>query len=58
MAETKLTTNDLLLIILSVLLPPVAVFLQVGITLELALSVGLTIFLYVPHVVSQTNDRR
>ncbi|TYZ57185.1 hypothetical protein PybrP1_013147 [[Pythium] brassicae (nom. inval.)] len=48
MAETKLTTNDLLLVILCVLLPPVAVFLQVGVTLELALNVVLTIFFFIP----------
>ncbi|MGN8158373.1 YqaE/Pmp3 family membrane protein [Salinisphaera sp. RV14] len=42
---------DLIRILLSVLLPPLGVFLQVGIGLQFWLNIGLTILGYIPGVV-------
>jgi uncharacterized membrane protein YqaE (UPF0057 family) len=42
---------DLLRIILSILLPPVGVFLQVGITLHFWLNILLTILGYIPGII-------
>ncbi len=42
---------DLIRILLSVLLPPVGVFLQVGIGLHFWLNIVLTLFGYIPGLV-------
>ena len=42
---------DLLRIILSILLPPLGVFLQVGIGFHFWLNILLTIFGYVPGII-------
>ena len=42
---------DLIRVILSVILPPVGVFLQVGIGLHFWLNIVLTLFGYVPGLV-------
>jgi uncharacterized membrane protein YqaE (UPF0057 family) len=42
---------DALRVILSILLPPVGVFLQVGITLHFWLNILLTILGYIPGIV-------
>lgn len=45
------TGVDLLRVVLAVLLPPLGVFLQVGIGLHFWLNILLTIFGYVPGIV-------
>lgn len=47
----KLDTNTLLMVIIAILLPPVAVFLQKGAGKELLISIVLTIFFFVPGVI-------
>lgn len=42
---------DILRILLSVLLPPLGVFLQVGIGLQFWINILLTLFGYIPGVV-------
>ncbi len=42
---------DLIRILLSVLLPPVGVFLQVGIGLHFWLNIVLTLFGYIPGLI-------
>lgn len=42
---------DLIRIILSVLLPPLGVFLQVGIGLQFWLNILLTLFGYIPGII-------
>lgn len=42
---------DLLRILLAIILPPVGVFLQVGLGLQFWLNVVLTIFGYIPGIV-------
>jgi uncharacterized membrane protein YqaE (UPF0057 family) len=42
---------DIVRIILSILLPPVGVFLQVGITLQFWINILLTILGYIPGIV-------
>lgn len=42
---------DFLRVLLSILLPPVGVFLQVGITLHFWLNILLTILGYIPGIV-------
>ncbi|RJS91415.1 YqaE/Pmp3 family membrane protein [Salinisphaera sp. Q1T1-3] len=42
---------DVIRIILSILLPPLGVFLQVGLGLQFWLNVLLTIFGYVPGII-------
>ncbi len=42
---------DIVRIILSVLLPPVGVFLQVGITLHFWINILLTLLGYIPGIV-------
>jgi len=42
---------DLVRIILSILLPPLGVFLQVGITLHFWLNILLTLLGYIPGIV-------
>ncbi len=42
---------DLLRIILSILLPPLGVFLQVGLGLHFWLNILLTLFGYVPGII-------
>lgn len=42
---------DIIRIILSVIIPPVGVFLQVGIGLQFWLNILLTIFGYVPGLI-------
>lgn len=54
---------DLLRIILSVLLPPLGVFLQVGLGAQFWLNVLLTLLGYIPglvhaiYVIARTDDR-
>jgi uncharacterized membrane protein YqaE (UPF0057 family) len=43
--------GDLLRIILSVLLPPVGVFLEVGLTLHFWINVLLTLLGYIPGII-------
>lgn len=43
--------GDLLRIILSVLLPPVGVFLEVGLTTQFWINVILTLFGYIPGII-------
>lgn len=47
----KVTLMDLIRIILSVLIPPLGVFLQVGLGLHFWLNIVLTLFGYIPGVV-------
>lgn len=47
----KLDTNTLLMVIISILLPPVAVFLQKGAGKELLISIVLTICFFIPGVI-------
>jgi len=42
---------DILRVLLSILLPPVGVFLQVGIGLQFWLNILLTLFGYIPGIV-------
>ncbi|ROO24378.1 YqaE/Pmp3 family membrane protein [Salinisphaera japonica] len=42
---------DIIRIILAILLPPVGVFLQVGIGLQFWINILLTIFGYVPGII-------
>lgn len=42
---------DILRILLSVLLPPLGVFLQVGIGLQFWINIVLTLFGYIPGVI-------
>jgi len=42
---------DLLRILLSILLPPVGVFLQVGLTTHFWINVVLTLFGYIPGII-------
>lgn len=46
-----LTTPDLIFIILSLLLPPLAVFLKVGLTVHFWINVILTILGWMPGVI-------
>lgn len=43
--------GDILRIILSILLPPVGVFLEVGLTTQFWINVILTLFGYIPGIV-------
>ncbi|MEL6246004.1 MAG: YqaE/Pmp3 family membrane protein [Pseudomonadota bacterium] len=49
--ETKLSANDLLLILASILLPPLAVALKRGIGWPFVLNILLTVLGYVPGLV-------
>ena len=49
MADTK--TLDVIRILVAIILPPLGVFLQVGIGLHFWLNLLLTIFGYVPGIV-------
>lgn len=55
---------DLLRIILSVLLPPLGVFLQVGLTAQFWINVLLTLLGYIPglvhaiYIIAKTDDHR
>ncbi|MEO0698057.1 MAG: YqaE/Pmp3 family membrane protein [Pseudomonadota bacterium] len=49
--ETKLSVNDLLLILASILLPPLAVALKRGIGWPFVLNILLTVLGYVPGLV-------
>lgn len=42
---------DVLRILLSILLPPVGVFLEVGLTLHFWLNIVLTLFGYIPGII-------
>ena len=42
---------DVLRVILSILLPPLGVFLQVGLTAQFWINVILTVFGYIPGIV-------
>lgn len=43
--------GDILRIILSILLPPVGVFLEVGLTTQFWINVILTLFGYIPGII-------
>lgn len=47
----KESSKDVLRILLAIVLPPVGVFLQVGLGLHFWLSIILTLFGYVPGIV-------
>lgn len=47
---SKQSDQDLLRIIIAILLPPVAAYLQVGISLHFFLNIVLTLFGYVPGI--------
>ena len=49
--ETKLSANDLLLILATILLPPLAVALKRGIGWPFVLNILLTVLGYVPGLV-------
>lgn len=51
MSSTTETENDIFRIILSILLPPIGVALEVGITKHFWINVILTIFGYVPGII-------
>ena len=48
---TTETDNDILKIILSIILPPIGVALEVGITKHFWINVILTLFGYVPGII-------
>lgn len=50
-ATTDTTMNDLIKIIIAILLPPLGVFLEVGLTKHFWLNILLTILGYVPGIV-------
>lgn len=50
-AQRKILMMDLIRIIVSILIPPLGVFLQVGIGLHFWLNILLTILGYIPGVV-------
>tara|TARA_R110000751_G_scaffold47261_4_gene105911 strand:+ start:3157 stop:3366 length:210 start_codon:yes stop_codon:yes gene_type:complete len=50
-AETETLPMDLIRIILSILLPPLGVFLQVGIGMQFWVNILLTLLGYIPGVV-------
>ncbi|MEI6858677.1 MAG: YqaE/Pmp3 family membrane protein [Shewanella sp.] len=43
-------TNKLLLIIIAILLPPVAVFLKLGMGKDLLINIILCLFFYIPGI--------
>lgn len=47
----KENTNDLLKVLMSVLLPPLGVFFEVGLTLHFWLNILLTVLGYIPGVI-------
>jgi uncharacterized membrane protein YqaE (UPF0057 family) len=49
--QKESTTMDILRIILSILLPPVGVFLQVGFTTHFFINIVLTILGYIPGII-------
>ena len=49
--DAKEITMDILRILLSILLPPVGVALQVGITTQFWINVLLTLFGYIPGII-------
>ncbi len=50
-ATTDTTMNDLIKIIIAILLPPLGVFLEVGLTKHFWLNILLTILGYIPGIV-------
>lgn len=50
-ATTDTTMNDLIKIIIAILLPPLGVFLEVGLTKHFWLNILLTVLGYVPGIV-------
>jgi len=51
MAEKTVTSGDIIRIIAAVLLPPLGVFLQVGIGVQFWINIVLTILGYIPGIV-------
>ncbi|MDF1768523.1 YqaE/Pmp3 family membrane protein [Maricaulis sp.] len=51
MAEKAVTSGDIIRILAAVLLPPLGVFLQVGIGIQFWINIVLTIFGYIPGIV-------
>jgi len=51
MAEKTVTSGDIIRILAAVLLPPLGVFLQVGIGIQFWINIVLTIFGYIPGIV-------
>lgn len=47
---SKQSDQDLLRIIIAILLPPVAAYLQVGVSLHLFINIVLTLFGYLPGI--------
>lgn len=45
------TTSNLLMIVLAILLPPLGVFLQVGLTKHFWINIVLTLLGYIPGIV-------
>ncbi len=51
MTDKTVTSGDIIRVIAAVLLPPLGVFLQVGIGAQFWINIVLTIFGYVPGIV-------
>lgn len=45
------STNDLLMVIIAILLPPVAVFLKKGVGKDLLINIILCLFFYIPGII-------
>jgi len=50
-SPTKATGNDILRLILSIILPPVGVAMQVGFTTQFWINVVLTLLGYIPGII-------
>ena len=48
---TKQTTNDLVMIVIALILPPLAMFLHVGLTKHFFINIILCLFGYVPGII-------
>ena len=47
----KATTKDILRILIAIILPPLGVFLQVGIGAQFWINILLTLFGYIPGII-------
>lgn len=50
-APATRSTNDLLMIIIALLLPPLAMFLEVGLTKHFWINILLCLFGYIPGII-------
>ena len=48
---SNVTSNSLLMVIIAILLPPLAVFLKVGIGMSLLINIILCCFFWVPGII-------